>query len=646
MRQETRHNLKISLLLAVVLLICFLLGLLIVKFTAKVNTLDSMLSVSVITGDYSQSLRCWKDNQSGNYYIFLPADAERVLIHAQEGCKVQIDGLKNDTSVSILTMSKPYACRIYENGKSVADENLVFMQSEELPSLFITTPSGSLEYVHANKNNTEHAEFAIWGEDFTSGAVQEFGGRGNTSWDCDKKGYKLEFSNAVSLLGLEEAQKYVLIANARCNYLSNNIAFWLEEQIGMAYVNMSAFVDLYVNGEYLGNYVLCEPVYVGENGIPIFDLEKENFAVNPGITTKDLNTYNSVDGLSKGVLWKNEPDELSGGYLLERDVAEYYAEEESGFVLTSGDHYVIKNPKHASTKQVDYISNYLQESYDAISSADGIHPTTGKHFTEYIDLESFALKYVLEEFLNFNDAGRSSAYYYKDANGMLCAAPGWDFEGAFLKSPEQLTYLNNTPYSTDWYEKLWQHQEFRRMVISLYNEKLVPALDELVDTWMPDMVNLISESAEMDIVRWGREDFKESCNEIATWIQIRVAFLDRMWNSQDEFVTVTIRDDWANKEYIYLKPGDVLTEDLLLQFYAEETAPSFWMTENGDVLNGDLTVFEDMTLIPVHALPARSPVDIALGYVYQILPELVFAIAFCIAVAFYIGKSKQRRKRK
>jgi hypothetical protein len=264
-----------------------------------------------------------------------------------------------------------------------------------------------------------------------------------------------------------------------------------------------------------------------------------------------------------------------------------------------------------------------------------------------MDLESFALKYALEEFLNFNDAGRSSAYYYKDENGLLCAGPGWDFEGAFLKSAEQLTYLNSTRYSTDWYEKLWKHEVFRSAVIAVYNEKLTAAIENVISTWMPQTAERISASAQMDMVRWGREDFATDCNEIVAWMQNRVAFLDKMWNSGDEFVTVIICDDWANKEYLYLAPDAVLTKELLSQFYTDENMPSYFLTENDEIVTEvGVPALEDMTIVPVYAVPPRSTVGVLMGYAVQLLPELVFAAVFFIAVLCYLGKLKQRRNRR
>lgn len=90
--------------------------------------------------------------------------------------------------------------------------------------------------------------------------------------------------------------------------------------------------------------------------------------------------------------------DLTGGYLLERDVSDKYNEEVSGFETTLlGDQYTIKSPKYASRAEVDYISGLMNAMEKAVTQTDGVNPDTGLSYPAYLDLESYARKYIVEE---------------------------------------------------------------------------------------------------------------------------------------------------------------------------------------------------------------------------------------------------------
>lgn len=74
---------------------------------------------------------------------------------------------------------------------------LRIMESSAINTLFLTTDSGSLEYLHEAKSNSEGGEYTLYdqrGICVASGDIDEMHCRGNTSWeDTDKKSYQLKF---------------------------------------------------------------------------------------------------------------------------------------------------------------------------------------------------------------------------------------------------------------------------------------------------------------------------------------------------------------------------------------------------------------------------------------------------------------------
>ena len=76
----------------------------------------------------------------------------------------------------------------------------------------------------------------------------------------------------------------------------------------------------------------------------------------------------------------------------------------------------------------------MQEIEDAIQTEDGYHPVTGRHYTEYIDLESWADKYLVEEITRNNGGGSTliistgstaskSLYYTAQSCGLRRRSP-------------------------------------------------------------------------------------------------------------------------------------------------------------------------------------------------------------------------------
>lgn len=646
-KQIKLHNAWLYGLLGLALLLTVMAPVLLGWNAPAASGIDAMEFWVEVNGK-TQKIHGWQQEQDGACYVFLPAQASTVQIAAQSPYLAAVEGFDRNTptDISTIEMEKPYPYTLQKGEETVADGQVVFMQSANVPALFLNTDSGSMEFIHAQKGNAEAGSYTLveTQKAASSGAVAELVGRGNTSWDAEKKGYALWFEEPVSLLGMEPTKKYVLNANAGNNYLSNTLAFWLSSQIGVEYVTQNHLIDLWLNGDYAGNYLLCEPIYVGDNGIPIADLDEENFAQNKGVSEQDLNTFEAKDGSAKGYLWKNDPPEINGGYLIERDVPAYYAEDDCGFILSSGDHYVIKSPRYASQNQVNYIKGYMQEAYDAIAAPDGIHPTSGKHYSEYIDVPSFVLKYTLEEFLAFNDAGRSSAYYYKDTNGLVHAGPGWDFGGAFLGDAETVTHLNSTDFSTDWYLQLCKHQSFRQAVTECYNQLLSPAVREMVELEIPRLMQRISASAAMDTLRWQRQDFAESCREIQNWSTTRASFLDDYWNETTPKVTVTFVSAWQNKVYVYLSDGEVLDADQApIYEWSGYTFQGWENAQTGQMYTFGEPVEEDLILTAVWQSPPRSTLSALLDNGWQLLPELVFGVCFVAATVIFVYTTRKRR---
>ncbi|MBR6255277.1 MAG: CotH kinase family protein, partial [Clostridiales bacterium] len=144
-----------------------------------------------------------------------------------------------------------------------------------LPVIYINTENGQ---GITNKTTYIPATMEIRNsEDPTkdySGTIQ-IKDRGNSSWIWPKKPYKIKLDSKADLLGMGSNKHWVLLANYLDeSLLRNTMAFRLAEQMGVPAMQ-TTWVDVILNGEYAGNYQLCEQIRVGKERVDIFDWEDE-----------------------------------------------------------------------------------------------------------------------------------------------------------------------------------------------------------------------------------------------------------------------------------------------------------------------------------------------------------------------------------
>ena len=212
----------------------------------------------------------------------------------------------------------------------------------KLPSIYIDTESGSVEGIKADKRYRENMRAAVLDE--TGSGKADLTGtikcRGNASLTyAEKKSYEIEFDTDTDLYGMGAAGKWVLLANFfDPTYLRNSITFYMAERMGMEGTPEFRQVDVFADGEYQGIYLLCEKVEIHEERLDIRNLETEQGIMsNREVTGRAKFSVLSGDGeavVRKGFRWDKEPEDISGGYLLELESipSRYEEEEEEGFL--------------------------------------------------------------------------------------------------------------------------------------------------------------------------------------------------------------------------------------------------------------------------------------------------------------------------
>lgn len=540
-------------------------------------------SVSGSEGEVKTSL--WMSND-GICYVFLPGFAKDMPVQIEEiegGGSIRLGSreLAESDVIEAITYEEAYEFTLLDKeGAELLRTPLIFMYSADQPVLMLSTESESMELIHASKEQEERGAVRLLGSDgalLYEGKAQSVKGRGNSTFGLLKKPYQIKLEEGADLFGFGEAKDFNLLADGYDETkLRNQIALGLAGALGMEYTPQGQSVDLYCNGVYYGVYYLCEEVQIGEGRIEIEDMEEYVRAAYTEEEMGQLETFSSEDGSRKWTGSLVEAEELSGGYLFERELMERYQGETSGFVTGQGDAYVLSSPKYATEEQVTYIADYMQEFQDALWEEDGVHPENGRHYSEYIDVDSFVKKYLLEEILRNYDGGVTSSFFYKKSDaegGKLYAGPAWDYDvilgncnlDRIASNPEGITCLNDHIYGTDLFVKLYEKEEFYEEVIALYEEKAVPYLTWLLKEGIDTLSEKNRQAVKLDDIRWQELNnryqyygsYENNIRFLKYYVEERKAFLDEVWLQGEVYHSITFMVDGLPYKEIYIKDGEV-----------------------------------------------------------------------------------------
>ncbi len=533
--------------------------------SSQVFTVSVSLDKQVKSGA-GVDIKWWYNENDGKYYLFLPTSANlnALKIHMSIVNEVLVDGeMVKDGDICSLSLGS------HEITTMVSDQvfPLEVMQSAHVATLFFETNSGSMQYLHTDKSNEEGGKITILREDGKTefaGDIEAMHCRGNASWEeTNKKSYQLKLPKEVSFFQMGAAKKWLLIANAFDSTLVRNVTtFDMAQELGLSYTPQMEYVDVYANGNYVGNYLLATKIEIGKNRVKINNLEDATKKMNPSV--KDLSTcdtFMTPQGRlfsTKGYEIPEEPEDLTGGYLLEIEMSDRYGLEPSGFITSRMQPVVFTSPKYASFDQVSYIANRYQDLEDAMFSENGYSPYSGKYFGDYIDIDSFARKYLLEEMIKNLDAAFTSQFFYKpndSTSTKFFAGPAWDYdkaiagsgitqEGIDLFDPNGFYACVKTKDSDIWYA-LYQQKEFRDTAIQIYFDEFKDIVEKEANTKIDERADRILNAALMDEFRWDTFDedatveektntYYEKVAELANFLHERNDFLSGEWGEEGQ----------------------------------------------------------------------------------------------------------------
>ena len=346
--------------------------------------------------------------------------------------------------------------------------------------------------------------------------------RGATSRNFPKKQYAVELradgEDADSdrpMLGLPSNADWVLsdpVAYDRA-LIRNALAFELSNRIGR-YAPRTRFAEVFMvddggdvrTANFLGFYTLIEKIGRAPERVNVSRLPAS-------ATSEPAITGGFIVRIDKGA-----PDFDAAGRWLQ-------------FVYPDPEDMRLPQRKG----QLDFIRAYLDAFAQAASAADFKHPSTGRHYSEFIDVDAWIDHNIINVLTKNVDGLRFSAYFHKERGGRLAAGPVWDFDRSLgtpydprTAEPEEWgPSFNATDYFNEgWWRLLFRDPDFRsryrvRFKALLNGEFSADNLDRIVD----GMASGVGDAADRNLRRWPQNALRD--NSHAAEIALLKDFLRR-----------------------------------------------------------------------------------------------------------------------
>lgn len=389
---------------------------------------------------------------SGGISVLLPqgADVAALVPTFKANGKLFLGQQEIISGQTPIDLSQPQQLTLVSGSNSKTFKISARVLDTGLPTVAITT----FGYQPiTSKDKYQHATLAIAGGTVDYGRSLEptyidIKGRGNYSWTGEKKPYVFKFGEATSLLDLPPEKTWVLIASHLDLSLIRNYTAYETARFftNLGFSPKMRFVDVFLNGEYIGNYMLGDHVSISPNKL-------------------DLTKTNEPD---TGVILELEAQHRAEG---KRDYDYFFTK--GGWSITFKD----PNGDDLTMEQRKFIREYYEKAEEAI--------LTLNNYEEYIDVDSFVDWFLVETlFKNWDSQFTSSVYLHKDAGGKLKMGPVWDFDCSVANQDMVWSFTEVEgwePRWGTWFEVLMRDPKFRAKFTARWQEMKPIAIDTIFD---------------------------------------------------------------------------------------------------------------------------------------------------------------------
>ena len=399
-----------------------------------------------------------------------------------------------------------------------------FYQLTNLPTLSYHTYSGLEPY---DKVHELESEMCIIYDEGTR--LQEYPilvrerGNGSRYETFLKRPYRVKFNDGKShhmlrgsaLESPAKAKKWTLIPNWRDKSLMrNNIAFEMSRRLGLSYTPWIQNVDVIVNGEYKGNYQLCDQITVDQERV---DLTTDGYLLeitNPGVETY---RFSSSRGIPVDI---KSPDD-----------------------------------DEITSEQFSYIRGAFNEMEASLWSDN--YQDAAEGYRSKLDLESFLRLFLVGEFAGNTDAMWSIYMYKEEGDDPFHFGPVWDFD--LCMDNDQRVYPANgkSSWLFNYGSAVTGIRDFVNRILSdpYATERLSSIWSDMRDSkafcqdtlwaFVDSLGAVMDESQRLNFTRWDNlgqlltlqqfapGTYKGELNIIKNYLKERILWIDKMLGYKD-----------------------------------------------------------------------------------------------------------------
>ena len=496
----------------------------------------------------------------------------------------------------------PYGCTVkYENNKlteigqkeataNIFDENnkllaskkatISIVENKGFPNVRITTGTGQ-DPDYKEKTNYTDATVTVDNCDskyLINEAVAGIRVRGNSTNQASvpKRAWRIKFNKKTNMLGLnggEKMKNWVLLADFFDSSMFRNAsAFTIGDSLfnysGTNYCTDRQHVNVYMNGENRGVYLLAEQQKAEKNRIPINEATED-------YTGNDIGFLLEIDGLisqgqsdeeytfttgnssqggqggSGGSGGSGQGERVNGVTVTDKSYAvktDCYSQDQVTFIKKYVDNVltIFKNAVKGEKLQV------LDENNNLIDSP---YATQYETLNSVIDIDSVFKTYVLQEFMKNYDCGWGSFYLYVDFSAkstvkrLTLGAP-WDFDlgegnkqsGDGVKTNDDFLNGKYTGFTefNPWLYLLSQTDFFNDMFTKYYSIFYNSGMYERMVEYIQYETSAFKENFDFTYTKWdlknatnsgmstrrGYETHQDAVNYLLKWYSERKTYLD------------------------------------------------------------------------------------------------------------------------
>lgn len=378
---------------------------------------------------------------------------------------------------------------------------------------------------------TTDQESPLYLESFTDDHLQ-IKVRGNATADPSKRAYRLKFDKKDSITGQNfkhdllgkgyKKRNWILKANAFDNsMLRDAVMTELGEYAEMDFVPGYKYVDLFINGDYRGTYMISDHAEVGSHRIPV---------------DEDTGWYVEFQGR---------------GDMLDPPMC-----------FSSPLQMNVKNPEpedETDEAQRNAVMAPMQEWFADVWSAgwnDATLTDPAVGWRAYNDEESW-LKFILVTELTGDYDGYMTVKAYREADGKLCLGPIWDKDLAY----GNITCGNDEAMVADiengtfraYVKKLYGDSEFINRLRVTFQKMVDDGLEQFIHNKIEEVAATIQETWTLNSSRWGVTkptgsmqvfdqwtDHASYVNQLKQWLTTRISFL------QEQYVSLSEAAGWQD----------------------------------------------------------------------------------------------------